>query len=119
MAEALQSQSTDSFVNFLREAGVSLAVSTYQAGKLILMREENGALNTHFIAMDKPMGIALSGPRLSIGTGSTVVDHYNMPAMAKKIEPLDRHDSCYLPRELHVTGDIDIHEMAFDQDDEL
>jgi hypothetical protein len=45
MAEALQSQSTDSFVNFLREAGVSLAVSTYQAGKLILMREETSARN--------------------------------------------------------------------------
>lgn len=119
MAEVLQSQSTDSFVQFLRETGISLAVSTYQAGKLILMREGHGALNTHFIAMDKPMGIALSGPRLSVGTGPYVVDHYNMPAVANKIESLDRHDSCYLPRELHVTGDIDIHEMAFDQDGEL
>jgi len=119
MAEALQSQYTDSFVQFLGQAGISLAVSTYQAGKLILMREDQGALNTHFIAMDKPMGIALSGPRLSVGTGPYVLDHYNMPAMAHKVEPPDRHNACYLPRELHVTGDIDIHEMAFDRDDEL
>jgi uncharacterized protein (TIGR03032 family) len=119
MAEALQSQSTSSFAQFLQQAGISLAVSTYQAGKLIMMREDGGGLNTHFIEMEKPMGIALSGPRLTVGTGPYVIDHYNMPAMAGKIEPLERHDGCYLPRELHVTGDIDIHEMAFDGDDEL
>lgn len=119
MAEALQSQSTASFPQFLREAGISLAVSTYQAGKLILMREDNGGLNTHFIAMDKPMGIALHETRLSVGTGPFVVDHYNMNAVAEKVEPLGRHDACYLPRELHVTGDIDIHEMGFDADGEL
>ncbi len=119
MAEALQSMSTESFPLFLREAGISLAVSTYQAGKLILMREDNGGLNTHFIAMEKPMGIALEDARLAVGTGPYVVDHYNMPAVAEKVEPLGRHDACYLPRELHVTGDIDIHEMSFDKRGEL
>ncbi len=119
MTDTLHSKSTPGFVQLLQQAGVSLAVSTYQAGSLVLMREDNGALNTHFIEMEKPMGIALRGPRLSIGTGPFVLDHYNMPAVAGKVEPADRHDGCYLPRGLHVTGDIDIHEMAFDRDDEL
>ena len=42
-----------------------------------------------------------------------------MPAVAHKLEPLGTHDACYVPRRLHVTGDIDIHEMAYDRDDAL
>lgn len=35
-----------------------------------------------------------------------------MPAVAQKLDPPDKHDACYLPRDSHITGDIDIHEMA-------
>ena len=28
-----------------------------------------------------------------------------------------QHDACYLPRQIHVTGDIDIHEMAWAGDE--
>jgi uncharacterized protein (TIGR03032 family) len=42
-----------------------------------------------------------------------------MPAVASKIEPNGKHDACYLPREIHVTGDIDIHEMAYDAQGQL
>ncbi|MFT6704941.1 MAG: hypothetical protein ACJA2T_001487, partial [Gammaproteobacteria bacterium] len=119
MAETLQSKSTQSFVELLKQARVSLAVSTYQAGKLILMREDNNGLNTHFVALEKPMGMALNGPRLSLGSGPWVIDYYNMPAVAPKIKPLDRHDACYLARSIHITGDIDIHEMGYDKQGEL
>ena len=37
-----------------------------------------------------------------------------MPAVAQKLEPAGKHDACYLPRRIHVTGDIDIHELAWD-----
>jgi uncharacterized protein (TIGR03032 family) len=39
--------------------------------------------------------------------------------VAKKLEPAGKHDACYLPRRIHVTGDIDIHELARDVNDEL
>ena len=42
-----------------------------------------------------------------------------MPALATKLEPAGTHDACYLPRRIHVTGDIDIHELARDGADEL
>lgn len=35
---------------------VSLVVSTYQAGKVILIRNGEGVLNTHFRTFGKPMG---------------------------------------------------------------
>ncbi|MCI5145732.1 MAG: TIGR03032 family protein, partial [Candidatus Electrothrix sp. AR3] len=94
-------------------SGVFLAVSTYQAGKIILIREDKGTINTHFHTFNKPMGIAADGQRLTVGGRNTVWYYRNMPALSGKLEPPGRHDACYLPRRTHFTGDIDIHEMAW------
>jgi uncharacterized protein (TIGR03032 family) len=99
--------------------GISLAVSTYQAGKVIVVRNDGNVLNTHFRTFGKPMGLAADRTRLTIGGANTVWDYRNMPAVAQKLDPPGRHDACYLPRRLHVTGDIDIHELAYDQGGEL
>jgi uncharacterized protein (TIGR03032 family) len=42
-----------------------------------------------------------------------------MPDVAGRLSGPQPHDACYLPREVHITGDIDIHEMAWSADDEL
>jgi uncharacterized protein (TIGR03032 family) len=65
------------------------------------------------------MGIVADQNRLTIGGANTVWEYRNMPAVAKKLEPAGKHDACYLPRRIHVTGDIDIHELARDINDEL
>ncbi|HEU5077485.1 MAG TPA: DUF4915 domain-containing protein, partial [Polyangiaceae bacterium] len=39
------------------QAGISLVVSTYQAGKVILIRRDGDSLNTHFRHFEKPMGV--------------------------------------------------------------
>ena len=43
------------------------AVTTYQAGKLVVLRNDNGVLNTHFRNFMKPMGLAVEGGKLAIG----------------------------------------------------
>ncbi len=58
---------TKSLPDLLRRLGVSLVVSTYQAGKMILIRADGDVLNTHFVNFDKPMGITADGSRLTIG----------------------------------------------------
>ena len=93
-------------------------VSTYQAGRLILIRPGE-TLNTHFIGLEKPMGVALSGSRLSVGSSHRVWDYFNMPDVAPKVQPIHSHDACFVPRRSHITGDIDIHEMAFDGHEKL
>lgn len=119
--DPLRSVYTTSFGEILRQTGVSLVVSTYQAGKVILVRydPETGTVNTHFRSFNKPMGIAVDGSRLTIGGTNTVWYYRNMPAVARKLEPVGKHDAAYLPRRIHVTGDIDIHEMAWSADGEL
>jgi uncharacterized protein (TIGR03032 family) len=112
----LASRHTTSFSALLAQLGISLVVSTYQAGKVILVREDEGKLNTHFLDFGKPMGIAVDGQRLTVGGRNTVWYYRNMEALASRLEPQGRHDACYLPRQIHFTGDIDIHEMGWGQD---
>ena len=119
MAETLQSQHTSTFPELLSKANASLVISTYQAGKLILLRSQGETLNTHFISLPKPMGVAFNNGRLSVGSGANVIDYFNMTDVGPKVEPINTHDSAFLPRRTHVTGDIDIHEMGFDSDNEL
>ena len=115
----MRSVHTSNLPDLLHQLGVSLVVSTYQAGKVIVIRAEGSSLNTHFRTFSKPMGIAADARGLTIGGTNTVWEYHNMPAVARKLPPEGKHDGCYLPRRIHVTGDIDIHELARDRDDEL
>lgn len=117
--EALRSVFTSNLPAILDQLNISLVVTTYQAGKVILVRNDNGNLNTHFRTFQKPMGLALNGPRLTIGGTKSVWYMRNMPALAPKLEPKGKYDACYLPRRIHITGNIDIHEMAWSHDNEL
>ncbi len=119
MAEAFSSQHTQNFPQFLSQMGISILVTTYQAGKLISLRAQDNVLNTHFVSMEKPMGVALQGANLVVGTGAQVIHYYNMPDVGSKVLPANTHDACYIPRSTHITGDIDIHEMGFTDDKEL
>jgi uncharacterized protein (TIGR03032 family) len=99
----------------LRHLGVSLLVTTYQAGKLVILRAQGNQLNCHFRAFKGPMGLALTdgGARLAIGTTQQVWEFRDVPDVAHRLEPADKHDACYLPRSSHFTGNVLIHEMAF------
>ncbi len=119
MDAALRSVHTSNLPALFAELQMSLVVSTYQAGKVILIRNDGGVLNTHFRTFGKPMGIAADRAHLTIGGTNTVWYYRNLPAVAEKLTPAGKHDACYLPRRVHVTGDIDIHELAWDGKDEL
>jgi uncharacterized protein (TIGR03032 family) len=110
-----RSVSTMSFARLLANSRSSLIVSTYQSGKLICARDQQGLLNTHFRDFDKPMGIAVSGGRFALATRTEVWDYRDMPEVAPKVEPAGTHDACFLPRNRHHTGDALMHELAFAQ----
>lgn len=109
------SSHTSNFPALLRELQISLLVSTYQAGKLIVVRADGDVLNTHFRNFHSPMGLAYEPAtgRLAVGTRHEVWYFFNQPAVAPKVEPKDRHDAAFLPRTCHFSGDIRIHEIAW------
>jgi uncharacterized protein (TIGR03032 family) len=113
----LRSVHTSNLPGLLRRLGVSLLVTTYQAGRLVVLRADGDALNTHFRVFPKPMGLAVRGDRLAVGTAMEVWEYHNVPAVARKLPPAGKHDACFLPRLAHVTGDIQVHEMAFAGDE--
>ncbi len=89
-----------------------MLVSTYQTGKVIILRADGNAVNTHFRDFPKPMGLTADANHITIGTTHEILELHNMPAVAAKLAPTGKHDACYLQRRTHTTGDIDIHEMA-------
>ncbi len=116
----LRSVHTNTFPELLAQAGSSILVTTYQAGKLVVLRNEGGMLNTHFRNFSKPMGLAVQGGKLAIGCHIDIWEFHNLPAVCTKLNNLDeykdtsfQHDACYIPRRSHTTGDIQIHEMAW------
>lgn len=125
-AHPLRSVHTSNLPEILKQLHCSLVVTTYQAGRVILVRYEEPAtgttqagLNTHFRPFDRPMGVCADQQRLSIGGANTVWDYHNVAGAAAKLEPAGKHDGCFVPRDVHFTGDIDIHEMNWASDNQL
>jgi uncharacterized protein (TIGR03032 family) len=109
----LRSVHTSNFSAILQELGISVLVTTYQAGKLVMLRPDGERLNTHFRSFSKPMGLAVDGDRLAVGTSVEIWEYHNAPAVARRLEPAGSHDACFLPRSSVCTGDVQIHEMAW------
>src|SRR5687767_9038879 len=111
--ESLQSVHTTTLGELLRQGGFSFLVSTYQAGKVIVVRARGEEVNTHFRNFDTPMGLAHAGGRLAVGAKVAVSEFHNQPQVAKHLEPAGSHDACFLPRRSIVTGQIAIHDIAW------
>ena len=127
----LRSVHTADFPDLLAQLGASLLVTTYQAGKLVIVRADGSALNTHFRGFNRPMGLALADDRLAVGVALEIWEYRNVPSVGRLLDPpphpspsggggvgvRGRHDACFLPCAASVTGDVQIHEMAWAGDD--
>lgn len=103
-----------SMAEILYDLNATLLATTYQTGRLMAVRAPNpSALSTQWRAFRRPMGLAADADRLAVGTQMEVWDFRNHGEFADGVEPAGMHDACYLPRNIHVTGDIAIHEIAF------
>src|SRR3977135_3444754 len=79
---------TPNFPALLRQLGASLLVTTYQAGKLVMVRDEGDHLNTHYRTFKAPMGLAHSdgGAKLAIGTTIQVWEFRDNRDVAHRLE---------------------------------
>ncbi|VAW43777.1 hypothetical protein MNBD_GAMMA02-693 [hydrothermal vent metagenome] len=119
MTETFSSKSTDSFRELLTLGKCNILVTTYQAGQVVMVRPQGQGINTHFMAFDRPMGIAKRNNEVTIGGASSITTFRNLAAVGPKVGQGDQVDACYLPRKNHVTGAIDVHEMGYDKFDKL
>ena len=107
----------------LQRLNCTLAISTYQAGKLVFI----SALNESKIVQlprtfDKPMGIAQDHKKdkLAVACKDEVIVFSNSKDLAKYYpKSPDKYDALYMPRLTYHTGTLDIHDLNFGQNDEL
>ena len=104
---------TSSFVQLLAEMKVSLLISTYQGGKVAVVQSRGDELLITYHNFERPMGVAVSAEQLAIGTNTQVWFLVHAPQIAQAIAGGKRHDSCYLTRGSHFTGEIHGHEMEW------
>lgn len=93
--------------------GTSLVISTYQAGKLVVVGVSGGELRISFHNFDRPMGVAVSRDRIAVGTRDQVWYLRSAPDIARQLEPPGSFDACFLTRQSYYTGDIESHEMGW------
>ncbi len=103
---------SDNAADLLASLGGTLLVSTYQAGKLLVIRSRGGRLSVLPRTFAKAMGVAADLQRLMLVTRNSVWDMRNSPELAPQIPPQGAHDACYVPRINHMTGDMLGHELA-------
>jgi len=101
------------FPALLGQLGVSLLVSTYQAGKVVAVGTHQGELTLTYHNFERAMGLAVRPDCLAVGARAQVWYLRSAPDLAARVEPPGRHDACYLTRSSHFTGEVQAHELAW------
>jgi uncharacterized protein (TIGR03032 family) len=108
---------THTFPSLLSQLGVSLLVSTYQAGKVVAVGVAQGELALSYHNFERAMGLAVKSDRIAVGARAQVWFLNSASDLAVRVEPAGRHDACFLTRSSHFTGEIQAHELAWAGDE--
>jgi uncharacterized protein (TIGR03032 family) len=95
----------------LEQLRLSILISTYQTGHLVVVSSKQGKLTLTFNQFDRAMGIAVKPGTIAICTRKDVWFLRSAPDIAAKLP--GQHDACYLARTSHFTDDIQAHEAAW------
>jgi uncharacterized protein (TIGR03032 family) len=108
---------TPSLPTLLSQLGVSLLVSTYQAGKVVAVGVAQGELSLSYHNFERAMGMAVKRDGIAVAARAQVWLLQGAPDLAARVEPAGRHDACFLTRSAYFTGEIQAHELAFSGDE--
>jgi uncharacterized protein (TIGR03032 family) len=108
---------TRSLPPLLSQLGVSLLVSTYQAGKVVAVGVAQGELALSYHNFERAMGLAVKPDALAVAARAQVWLLHAAPDLAARVEPAGRHDACFLTRSSHFTGEVQAHELAWAGDE--
>lgn len=106
------------FVALLNRLNVSIAVTSYQSGRLYMLgRNPKGGLMINEQFFQKAMGLHYSGKSLHMATLANI---YRMENILLKDQVMDEQFSdCFVPRTAHFTGVLDAHDVGVTKQGEL
>jgi uncharacterized protein (TIGR03032 family) len=95
---------------WLASQSLSLAFTTYQAGKLFLLGlQADGRLSLFERTFNRCMGLCADGDGLWM---STLYQIWRLENALPDGASQDGHDRLYVPRVAFTTGDLDVHDLA-------
>ena len=96
----------------------SIAITTYQAGKLVFISPlDQNMLTMLPRSFNKPMGFEVDGNRMILATKDEVILFENSRELAVHYpNKPDTYDSLFVPRLTFHTGQVDLHDIAFGKD---
>lgn len=99
----------------LTRLNCSLAISTYQAGKVVFISPGSSEkLISLPRSFSKPMGIDVEGNKMVVACKDEVIVLEDSKSLAKHYpNKPDTYDSLFLPRTTFYTGRVDMHDVAF------
>ncbi|MCF2151503.1 TIGR03032 family protein [Desmonostoc muscorum LEGE 12446] len=106
----LEINASRQFVSWLYEQNLSLAFSTYQAGKVFFLGlQPDKQLSVFERTFDRCMGLYSQGRSLYM---SCLYQLWRLENILEPGQIHDNYDALYLPQLSYVTGDLDIHDIA-------
>lgn len=101
-------------LELMDKLNISLMLSTYQAGKVIILSSDGNRMYQLVRDFSRPMGIALKGPMMALAGALGVTVFRTDSHLAKTYpEKPDTYDAFYFPTTLFRTDYVDIHDIAF------
>jgi uncharacterized protein (TIGR03032 family) len=104
---------SESLPGLLTQLRLSILISTYQTGHVVVVAARDGRLVLTFHRFERAMGIAVKPGTIAVCARKDVWFLRDAPDIAAKLEVGGPHDACYLARTSHFTGDIEAHESAW------
>src|SRR4029077_17765786 len=97
----------------LKALDIALAVTSYQSGLFYFIgrNPKTGGLNVHQTPILRPMGL-VQGPAGAL----VLAAGFHLVRFVNALEPHQRaneiFDACYVPRTVHITGELDAHDVG-------
>jgi len=106
------------FANLLHNLKISLAISTYQAGKVVMISSiDTDRLIQLTRTYKNAMGMAKANNKLAVATTDEVVLLKNRPRLAKSYPNKQNvYDGIFIPTARYNTGTLALHDMEFIDD---
>lgn len=104
---------SDSLPALLTRLRLSVLITTYQTGHLVVVSAREGRLTLTFHQFERAMGIVVKPGTIAVCTRKEVWFLRDAPDIAAKLQHPGQFDACFLARTAHFTNDIQAHEAAW------
>lgn len=107
----LEINASRQFVPWLAEQNLSLAFTTYQAGKIFFIGlQPSGQLSVFERTLDRCMGLYATGKSLYL---SSLYQIWRWENTLEAGTMYQGYDALYVPQMSYVTGDLDVHDLIY------